>query len=445
MLGALADSGSGRKPHAAYARYPFVIVKLPRAALSSARQLAARRAEVGAWWRGRVLDRPPPGLEQAQRLLAEAAERFIEIAVPHATVSMLGNGLLEALGDLAERATGDSGMAMDLATGYGGMEECGLIEDVFGASRGELEMSELVRRHGYHGPEEGNLSSRSWREDPVPLELLVAGYRRRLDIESPDQRQRRQAARRREAERRVLAGLPRLRRTDARLTMGLAKRYIRLREVGKASFLHALDGARCAARVAGTILAERGVLEAPEEVFFLTYDELVNPIDGPVGEVVAERQERHRRYERIELPQSWTGAPTPTEAHDKATAQLSDGSQVRELRGFGVAGDHVRGRARVVHDPTTAELEDGDILVCPTTDPSWTPLFLVANALVIDTGSAMSHGAIVARELGVTCVINTVTGTRDIPDGATITVDARQGVVRVENGALKQLSDGRRA
>jgi pyruvate,water dikinase len=82
-----------------------------------------------------------------------------------------------------------------------------------------------------------------------------------------------------------------------------------------------------------------------------------------------------------------------------------------------------------VTDPSQADLEPGDILVCQTTDPSWTPLFLVAEALVIDTGGAMSHGAIVARELGVTCVINTKTGTRDIPDGAAISVDGRSGVV----------------
>jgi pyruvate,water dikinase len=66
-----------------------------------------------------------------------------------------------------------------------------------------------------------------------------------------------------------------------------------------------------------------------------------------------------------------------------------------------------------------------------TTDPSWTPLFMLADALVIDTGGAMSHGAIVARELGVTCVINTGTGTRVIPDGATITVDGSTGIVAI--------------
>jgi pyruvate,water dikinase len=102
-----------------------------------------------------------------------------------------------------------------------------------------------------------------------------------------------------------------------------------------------------------------------------------------------------------------------------------------DVKGIGVVGGEVTGRARIVHDPRTADLAQGDVLVCPTTDPSWTPLFMLAEALVIDTGGAMSHGAIVARELGVTCVINTVTGTRDIPEGATVTVNGTTGVVTV--------------
>ena len=96
-----------------------------------------------------------------------------------------------------------------------------------------------------------------------------------------------------------------------------------------------------------------------------------------------------------------------------------------------MVGDVVTGRARIVSDPAAAELEPGDILVCATTDPSWTPLFMLAEALVIDIGGEISHGAIVARELGVPCVINTKTGTRDIPDGATIRVDPRAGTIEV--------------
>jgi pyruvate,water dikinase len=132
----------------------------------------------------------------------------------------------------------------------------------------------------------------------------------------------------------------------------------------------------------------------------------------------------------VSLPPEFTGPPEPV-AIVQAVPAAANGNGHGELRGIGIVGDKVTGRARVIHDPNDADLEPGDILVCVTTDPSWTPLFMLADALVIDTGGAMSHGAIVARELGVTCVINTVTGTRDIPNGATITVDGASGLVTV--------------
>ena len=126
------------------------------------------------------------------------------------------------------------------------------------------------------------------------------------------------------------------------------------------------------------------------------------------------------------MPDRWIGNPVATEASPTIDR---DPFAVAELTGIGVCGGEVTGTARVVFDPDDADLEDGDILVCPTTDPSWTPLFMLADALVIDTGGVMSHGAIVARELGVTCVINSKHGTRDIPDGAQITVDGGSGRV----------------
>lgn len=434
LLGKAADPGTGGRPGSAYARFPVVAVKLPRAARRAARELPVKQAQAGEWWRRAVLDHPPRELEEAQALLAEAATRFIDVGVHHALVSMLGNGLLDQLADLAERVFGDRSLAMDLATGFGGMHEVGLIEDLWRASRGGLSLEEVIRRHGYHGPEEGNLASRSWREDPTPLEAMIEGYRRAA-LEAPREREARQAELRGRAERRLLSGLGRLRRPQARLTMRLAARYIPLREVGKSGFLHALDAARCAARAGGAVLAQRGVLPDPEDVFFLTYEEFLALPSGQdrARELVRERRERHGRYERLELPPYWTGMPVPTavEGGVGAGALPNGGRVVCELRGIGIVGAPVTGRARVVHDPGRAELEDGDILVCATTDPSWTPLFMVASAVVIDTGGAMSHGAIVARELGVPCVINTGTGTRDIPDGATVTVDGRSGVVTV--------------
>jgi phosphoenolpyruvate synthase/pyruvate phosphate dikinase len=109
----------------------------------------------------------------------------------------------------------------------------------------------------------------------------------------------------------------------------------------------------------------------------------------------------------------------------------------------GVAGSpgRVEGTARVVVDPFDAEpLEPGEILVCRFTDPSWAPLFSLADALVIDIGAAASHGAIVARELGVPCVIGTGDGTRRIRNGDRLKVDGSAG--RVEIVARASGADG---
>jgi phosphohistidine swiveling domain-containing protein len=430
LLGKPAGPDAARRPAGAYGRYPAVAVKLPRAVRRCARVLAVKRLQIGDWWRGAVLERPPRELDDARRLLSDACRGFVEVGVHHATVSMLGNGLLDQLSELSIAATGDGALAMELATGFGGMEELSLIEDLFAAAAGQLEPAELVRRHGYHGPDEGNLAATSWREDPAPLEALVEAYRRRGDLEHPRERERRQIAQREQAQRRLLESLPLHRRGQARIAMRLARRYIPLREVGKAGFLHTLDAARCATRAAGAALAAQGVLEDREDAFFLTYDELTSPLGKTerVRGLVAERRITHERYQRLELPPYWTGEPVPVPLAQEQPA----GAPVRELHGIGVAGERVSGRARVVHDPGSAELEPGDILVCATTDPSWTPLFMIAGGLAIDTGGAMSHGAIVARELGVPCVINTGTGTRDIADGATITLDVAAGLVTID-------------
>jgi pyruvate,water dikinase len=390
------------------------------------------RAQYRVWWQHSVLDQPPQDLEQARALYREGAERFMRVGVHHAVATLLGNALLEQLELLATRATGEPSLAMELATGYGSMEETELIEDLWSVGRDRLEVDDVIRRHGYHGPDEGDLSNRTWREDPAPLQSILRGYER-SDLENPREREQRQVQRRIEAEQRVLAGLSAPARPGAKLTMKLAATYIPLREQGKAAFLHALDAARCGARAGGRALAEADLLEDPEDVFFLTGDEFVGGFDPAV---IAERKERHERYKTLALPPEFTGPPEPIPVATEAPAPsvATNGNGRGELRGIGVVGEAVTGRARVIHDPNEADLQPGDILVCVTTDPSWTPLFMLADALVIDTGGAMSHGAIVARELGVTCVINTVTGTRDIPDGATITVDGASGLVTLGAG-----------
>jgi rifampicin phosphotransferase len=91
----------------------------------------------------------------------------------------------------------------------------------------------------------------------------------------------------------------------------------------------------------------------------------------------------------------------------------------------------VRGQARVVLDPVGAHLEPGEILVAPSTDPGWTPLFLTAAGLVMEMGGAMSHGSVVAREYGIPAVVGVDGASVRIKTGQTIEVDGARGVVRI--------------
>ncbi|HEY1967355.1 MAG TPA: PEP-utilizing enzyme [Pseudonocardia sp.] len=77
------------------------------------------------------------------------------------------------------------------------------------------------------------------------------------------------------------------------------------------------------------------------------------------------------------------------------------------------------------------DIEPGEVLVCPFTDPSWTPLMAQAAALVVDIGGSASHGAVVARELGIPCVIGTEIAMTALRDGDTVRVDGTHGLVEV--------------
>jgi pyruvate,water dikinase len=100
----------------------------------------------------------------------------------------------------------------------------------------------------------------------------------------------------------------------------------------------------------------------------------------------------------------------------------------------GVPGSpgQAQGRARVITDPAhPGTLEPGDILIAPVTDPSWTPLFVVAGAVIVDVGALLSHAIIVSRELGIPCVVSTVDASKRIPDNSVVTVDGDSGLVTV--------------
>jgi pyruvate,water dikinase len=105
------------------------------------------------------------------------------------------------------------------------------------------------------------------------------------------------------------------------------------------------------------------------------------------------------------------------------------------LVGSPVSPGLVEGPVRVVFDPHHAQLTPGEILVCPGTDPSWTPLFLAAGGLVMEVGGLMTHGSVVAREYGIPAVVGVHEVTRRLQTGQRVRVDGSRGEVTVLDGA----------
>jgi phosphohistidine swiveling domain-containing protein len=403
-------------------RYPFVAVKAPAAAVRAARTVRALRADAHRWWR-ECLSRIDNG--QARAVLIDAEAMFARATRPHLVASMIASGVFEQVVANANRV-GQPGAERTLLTGMGAFEETVMMTAIWEASRGRRTIDDVVRHFGYHGPAEGEISSRSWREDRTPLTALVDRYAEMADARDPRSRQEARIRERKAAERLLLRATAGHRQPAVRTILRLAHTYLTLREVGRAVFLYAFDAGRAAAREHGHDLVRSGELDDPDDVFFLSMSELRAELPSNVRELVAFRRARHAHHQLVTVPSAFVGLPTSVPLSDPvedATAAVA---------GIGVSPGIVEATARVIHDQAKADdLDDGDVLVCHTTDPSWSSLFLAASAVVIDIGSAMSHGAIVARELGIPCVINTTDGTRRIPSGARVRVDGGAGTVDI--------------
>ena len=406
-------------------RLPIVLAKLPFNAWRARRTVVRLREQIAVWWRREVVPGSTGDIEAARALFREARSAWLTICRPHTVVSMIAQGLYEQVRRLCV-AAGKPGLELRLVSADKEVFETRMITELWEVAHGRRTMDAFLSEHGFHGPAEGELSSKSWREDQKPLAALLESYR---DRERPSDMHRRREQDRAAAEAELVSALGARGRARAKVILGLARAYIPLREEGRATFLKAYDVARCMARRIGADLVARGVLDDVEDVFYLTVDELLGALpDDPRGEV-AFRRTRRAGYAGLELPERWEGRP---QAIAIQVSELADEERARSIAAIGVSPGAVEGRVQVVVDPADpGDIDAGDILVCRTTDPSWASLFFLVSACVIDVGGPMSHGAILARELGIPCVINTRDGTRRLRSGDIVRVDGDAGTVEV--------------
>jgi pyruvate,water dikinase len=399
-------------------RYPVIALKLPFQWLRVPGKIHALYERTHAWWQTVVTPAALEDVAVARRVLDEAIRRADEVSRPHSLLALLGGALIQQVTALAERA-GCPERVLDALGGYDSVE-FETLESLLAVKRGDLALEDFLRERGFQGPQQGEMSSRVWREDATPILSLLAS----LDPdENPLAELARQRARERaDAENEICRRLGPFRRLWARWLFSEAARMLPERETGKAAMMLCLDVTRACARRIGAHLCENGRLEDAEDVFYLTLDELRESDPPDVREQVAARRRQREGYLGLELPESWIGMVEPILA---GTAEDDE-----PLSGLGVSPGIAEGLVRCVEDGA-GELHPGEILVCEATDPSYAAYFLVAAGVITDIGGAMGHGAIVAREVGIPCVVNTRDATRRLETGDRVRIDGTTGAIEV--------------
>ncbi len=298
-------------------------------------------------------------------------------------------------------------------------------------------VAQFMSRYGMRGLGEIDLGRPRWREEPLHIIQTLQSY---LTITDPDLAP--DVVFRKGADTAVLAAdhlenrvrLLKGGKFKSRLVRWAIRRYralAGLREAPKFFAIQMMGIIRKGFLSNGETFVEMDMLEKADDLFFLNIQELEDiaqseSVSAELRETISVRREtRTRELRRKQLPR----------------VLLSDGRAFFEgLRNVenetGIFGDPVspgvvEGIVRVVLNPHKTQLKHGEILVCPGTDPAWTPLFLAAGGLVMEVGGLMTHGSVVAREYGIPAVVGVHEATTRLKTGMHIRVDGSNGAIEI--------------
>ncbi|RBI59763.1 pyruvate, phosphate dikinase [halophilic archaeon] len=361
-----------------------------------------------------------------QQLFSDAPDDMNDVGrgFPDELVTRINLGL----GDLADVARDHPAVADALR------EEASLdeIESREGGSAFRDTLDDFLDEFGHRATGELDISRPRWREDPSGL---LATVRANLEHgEKGDHRDRIS-----QLERKATVAAKRLEQQAGRGILGPLRRrfirqlirtyrgYIQTREAPKHGTAHLFAAWREAFRDAGEMLVAEGQLNEGDDVWFLRRGELFAALDGDSIDVdIAARRAEFERYASMDAPPVLT-----SEGEAPSAAIEREDTPDSALVGTGVSSGIIEGTARVVHDPSEETIERGEILIAPSSDPGWTPLFLNAAGMVVEVGGQMSHGALVAREYGLPAVVSVPEATRRIKTGQRVRIDGTQGTVEI--------------
>ncbi|MCG3179533.1 MAG: Prodigiosin synthesizing transferase PigC [Phycisphaerae bacterium] len=304
---------------------------------------------------------------------------------------------------------------------------------LYRVARGQMTLKQFMDRFGHRASGEMELAEPRWREQTDYIEQMVQTFSSPT-LKSPEERHREQSEARAKAEEALPETLTHW--GGASLyekivdEMKTAQELLPYRETGKFHLMRGYEAIRA------VLLELDRRWELDGGVFFLHLDELskFESDRSALAEQIRKRKVRWQSAKKLTMPEvidshdleelGLMKASLPAEAPIAAST-----ASASELKGKPIASGMATGTARIVFDPKTAgNLGDSYILVCPSTDPGWTPLFVNARGLIVERGGILSHGAIVARDFGIPAVV-CENATKLLRDGGRITVDGTRGVI----------------
>jgi rifampicin phosphotransferase len=293
------------------------------------------------------------------------------------------------------------------------------------------ELKRFLDDYGHRAVYEADLMNPRWNEDPS---YIFGQVRHGLDAEDQPSPAARVLALRRQAEE-EMQRMPAWRRPLIRWLVKKVQQGMALREAAKSAMGATVPASRQVFLEIGRRLSMDRNLDRPSDIFHLSQFEiqcyLRNEWDGRGARVLAADRKAQRENWLTLSPPDVIVADLNVPLRYEGIARAGSRGRMR-WPGIGVSPGWARGECRIVRHPLEAErLKPGDILVAPSTDPAWTPLFLRAAGIVMETGGYLSHGAIVAREYGIPAVVNIPHFLEEAQDGAGLFVDGDNGLVEL--------------
>ena len=362
--------------------------------------------------------------EMVAKFQAWRAKTLDDFAPKALTATLLAGFSLQRLEAVLQKCLDETAaktLASKLISGLPGNLTVETNEKLWQVATGDLVLTDFLKDYGHRAVDEFELAQPRWREDTTYLEQVIASFQQEQISHSARQVEQRETA---ETELSAILEDKANLRKQIESELDFTRRYMPFRETAKFYLMLGYEQIRRA------LLELDSRYELDGGVFYLVPDELEQLIDGDdFGGIIDARRTQRELILQIEAPDVIF-----SDALEQIGAPMS-GDAAETYTGVGVSAGIVNGKARVLLTPSDVRPSDRDyILVCPSTDPAWTPLFLHAAGLVMERGGILSHGAVVAREYGVPAVANIPNATRRIADGQMLEIDGNQGTVSIYRG-----------